>query len=60
MLFYDRVDLREGIDRAENYNSKILKLCQYWPFLIMGLNIKTLFVIVLMICWFWALILAIL
>ena len=48
MVYYDRIDLSEGIDVAKNNNSKECMVCQHW-FLMMGLNFKISFVMVVMI-----------
>lgn len=48
MLYYDRIDLSAGIDPVKSNNSKEYMVYHYW-FLIMGLNFKILFSIVVMI-----------
>ena len=48
MLYYDKIDISEGIDPAKSNNSKECMVCHYW-FLIMGSNFKILSVIVAMI-----------
>ena len=32
MLYYDRIDIREGIDVAESNNGKECMICPYWFF----------------------------
>ena len=32
MLFYDRIDISEGIDLAKSNNSKECMICHYWFF----------------------------
>ena len=32
MLYYDKIDLNEGIGPAKSYNSKFLMACDYWFF----------------------------
>ena len=32
MLYYDRIDIREGIDRAKSKNSKECMICYCWFF----------------------------
>ena len=32
MLYYDRIDINEGIDLAESNNSKEYTICHYWFF----------------------------
>ena len=48
MLHYNRIDLIEGIDNDKNYNSKERTVSCY-GILIMGLNFKILFAVVVMI-----------
>ena len=32
MLYYDRIDLSEGINPTKSYNSKECMICHYWCF----------------------------
>ena len=45
MLYYDRIDLRKGIDLTESNSSKECVVCHYWYFN-HGSNLKILFVMV--------------
>ena len=49
MLYYNRTDVSEGTDPAKSNNSKNA-LFTTIDFLIIGLNIKVLFLMVVMIC----------
>ena len=31
MVYYDRINIREGIDRAKRNNTKECMICNYWP-----------------------------
>ena len=42
MLYYNRIDLSEGINAAKGNNSKECMVCHYWFFSIVGLNFKIL------------------
>ena len=59
MLYYDKIDLNEGIGPAKSYNCKFLMACDY-RFLSMGLIFKILSVMIVMIWQYSVLILAIL
>ena len=48
MLYYDRIDISEGIDIAKSNNRKEFMICLYW-FLIMDSNFKIMYAIVVMI-----------
>ena len=32
MLYYDKIDISEGIDLAKSNNSKVCMICHYWFF----------------------------
>ena len=48
MLYYDRIDISEGIDSTKSRNSNDSMICRYW-FLIMDLNFKIMYAMVAMI-----------
>ena len=48
MLYYDRIDISEGIDLAKCNNSKEFLICHSW-FLIMDSNFKILYVMVVIL-----------
>ena len=39
MLYYNRIDLNEGMDVAKSINNEECVICHYW-YLIMGPNFK--------------------
>ena len=41
MLYYDRIDLSEGIDVNETSESKKCNICHYWYFLNKGFKFKS-------------------
>ena len=45
MLYYDRIDLRKGIDLTESNSSEECVVCHYWYFN-HGSNLKILFAMV--------------
>ena len=49
MLHYDRINVSEGIDIAKSKNGKERIIC-YYRCLIMGLNFKIPYVMVVIIC----------
>ena len=49
MLYYDRVDISEGIDLAKNNYSEKFIICHHW-FLIADSSFKILYAKVVMIC----------
>ena len=49
MLYYDRIDISEGIDPAKNNNSKECLVCHYW-FFSHEFEFQILFVMLLMLC----------
>ena len=51
MLYYERIDISQGIDLAKSNNSKECMICYYWiiGFLIMGSNFKIMYVMVVII-----------
>ena len=48
MLYYDRINISEGIDLAKSNDSKECMICHYC-FLIMDSNLKIMYVMVVMI-----------
>ena len=38
MLYYDRINVSEGIDVNKTYKSKDCDICHYWYFLVKGLS----------------------
>ena len=49
MLQYEKIDVSEGIDLNKTSASKECELCQYWFFKMMDLNLKSMFVMDVMI-----------
>ena len=49
MLWYQKIDVSEGIDMNKTSASKECKLCHYWFFKNFGFNLKNMFVINAMI-----------
>ena len=50
MLEYDRIDLSEGIDVNKTSNSREWSFCHYYYFLDINFNIRSICVMVVMIC----------
>ena len=51
MLYYDRIDISEGIDVDKTSASKEWDVCQYWYFLNYSFKFNQMFAIDVMIYW---------